>query len=195
MGRLDPEIPHWLVRDVGTELPAQGQNAGGIRDRPAQSSPTTILVPKLARACKTYHHVFRSSLSCDHLDAAGRWRDGSSDRSGVLVSGPSTTWKRIAAFSLDSALYTTQPLGHAVYFRDVDLTPWHGPIKKIPRTHRYLVTVQGRTTIASLLAARNASLLAGELNRSVNQQPTPESLTLVDEQYAALMAQLRNDTL
>jgi len=34
----------------------------------------------------------------------------------------------------------------------------HGLIKKIPRTHRYLVTVQGRTAIAALLAARGASL-------------------------------------
>jgi hypothetical protein len=34
----------------------------------------------------------------------------------------------------------------------------HGLIKKVPRTHRYLVTTQGRTAIAALLAARNASL-------------------------------------
>jgi hypothetical protein len=34
----------------------------------------------------------------------------------------------------------------------------HGLIKKIPRTHRYLVTTAGRTAIAAILAARNASL-------------------------------------
>jgi hypothetical protein len=34
----------------------------------------------------------------------------------------------------------------------------HGLIKKIPRTHRYLVTAQGRTIIAAVLAARRASL-------------------------------------
>jgi hypothetical protein len=34
----------------------------------------------------------------------------------------------------------------------------HGLIKKIPRTHRYLVTVQGRVIIAAILAARNASV-------------------------------------
>lgn len=34
----------------------------------------------------------------------------------------------------------------------------HGLIKKIPRTHRYLVTAQGRTVIAAVLAARGASL-------------------------------------
>ena len=33
----------------------------------------------------------------------------------------------------------------------------HGLIKKIPRTHRYLLTVEGRTAIAAILAARNAS--------------------------------------
>jgi hypothetical protein len=33
----------------------------------------------------------------------------------------------------------------------------HGLIKKIPRTHRYLVTAEGRTAIAALLAARQAS--------------------------------------
>jgi hypothetical protein len=33
----------------------------------------------------------------------------------------------------------------------------HGLIKKIPRTHRYLLTAQGRTAIAALLAARKAS--------------------------------------
>jgi hypothetical protein len=34
----------------------------------------------------------------------------------------------------------------------------HGLIRKIPRTHRYLVTTNGRTAIAALLAARNCSL-------------------------------------
>jgi hypothetical protein len=33
----------------------------------------------------------------------------------------------------------------------------HGLIKKIPRTHRYLLTAEGRTAIAALLAARQAS--------------------------------------
>lgn len=33
----------------------------------------------------------------------------------------------------------------------------HGLIKKIPRTHRYLLTAEGRTAIAALLAARKAS--------------------------------------
>jgi hypothetical protein len=33
----------------------------------------------------------------------------------------------------------------------------HGLIKKIPRTHRYLLTVDGRTAIAALLAARKTS--------------------------------------
>jgi len=34
----------------------------------------------------------------------------------------------------------------------------HGLFKKIPRTHRDLVTAQGRTVIAAVLAARSASL-------------------------------------
>ena len=34
----------------------------------------------------------------------------------------------------------------------------HGLIKKVPRTHRYLCTTQGRTAITALLAARNANL-------------------------------------
>jgi hypothetical protein len=34
----------------------------------------------------------------------------------------------------------------------------HGLIKKIPRTHRYLVTAEGRVAIAALLAARKASV-------------------------------------
>lgn len=34
----------------------------------------------------------------------------------------------------------------------------HGLIKKIPRTHRYLVTAEGRVAMAALLAARNASV-------------------------------------
>jgi hypothetical protein len=33
----------------------------------------------------------------------------------------------------------------------------HGLIKKIPRTHRYLVTGEGRTAISAILAARKAS--------------------------------------
>ena len=41
--------------------------------------------------------------------------------------------------------------------RKLALLRAHGLIKKIPRTHRYLVTVKGRTAIAALIAARNTS--------------------------------------
>lgn len=41
--------------------------------------------------------------------------------------------------------------------RKLALLRAHGLIKKIPRTHRYLLTAAGRTAIASILAARNAS--------------------------------------
>jgi hypothetical protein len=34
----------------------------------------------------------------------------------------------------------------------------HGLIKKIPRTHRHLLTPQGTTVMAALFAARNATL-------------------------------------
>lgn len=34
----------------------------------------------------------------------------------------------------------------------------HGLIKKVPRTHRYLLTTRGRTAITALLAVRNANL-------------------------------------
>ena len=34
----------------------------------------------------------------------------------------------------------------------------HGLLKKIPRTHRYLLTQQGTTVMAALLAARSATL-------------------------------------
>ena len=34
----------------------------------------------------------------------------------------------------------------------------HGLIKKVPRSHRYLVTDKGRSVIGALLAARNASV-------------------------------------
>jgi len=34
----------------------------------------------------------------------------------------------------------------------------HGLIKKIPRTHRYVLTSEGVTAITALLAARRASL-------------------------------------
>jgi hypothetical protein len=32
----------------------------------------------------------------------------------------------------------------------------HGLIKKVPKTHRYVLTDQGRTTIIALLAAQKA---------------------------------------
>lgn len=41
--------------------------------------------------------------------------------------------------------------------RKLALLRAHGLIKKIPRTQRYLLTAAGRTAIASILAARNAS--------------------------------------
>ncbi|HUE73567.1 MAG TPA: hypothetical protein VMP01_22005 [Pirellulaceae bacterium] len=34
----------------------------------------------------------------------------------------------------------------------------HGLLKKIPRTHRYLLTESGAAAITALLAARNAKL-------------------------------------
>ena len=41
----------------------------------------------------------------------------------------------------------------------------HGLIRKVPKTHRYVVSEAGRRTITALLAARNASV--DQLTRSV----------------------------
>jgi hypothetical protein len=41
--------------------------------------------------------------------------------------------------------------------RKLSLLRAHGLIKKIPHTHRYELTLQGRTTITALLSARNAT--------------------------------------
>lgn len=46
----------------------------------------------------------------------------------------------------------------AVVSRKLAMLRAHGLIKKIPRTHRYLLTQQGTTVMAALLAARNATL-------------------------------------
>lgn len=45
----------------------------------------------------------------------------------------------------------------AAVTRQLRLLRAHGLIGKVPRTHRYLVTEQGRQAITALLAARNAS--------------------------------------
>ena len=46
----------------------------------------------------------------------------------------------------------------AAVTRQLAILRAHGLIKKIPRTHRYLLTHQGTTVMAALLAARNATL-------------------------------------
>ena len=46
----------------------------------------------------------------------------------------------------------------AAVTRQLAILRAHGLIKKIPRTHRYLLTQQGTTVMAALLAARNATL-------------------------------------
>lgn len=45
----------------------------------------------------------------------------------------------------------------AAITRQLRLLQAHGLIEKVPRTHRYLVTQQGRQALTALLAARNAS--------------------------------------
>jgi hypothetical protein len=42
--------------------------------------------------------------------------------------------------------------------RQLRLLRAHGVLKKVPKTHRYLVTDQGRIVVTALLAARNASV-------------------------------------
>lgn len=47
----------------------------------------------------------------------------------------------------------------AAVSRQLALLRAHGLIRKVPHTHRYVLTDHGRTAIAALLAARNASAL------------------------------------
>ncbi len=49
--------------------------------------------------------------------------------------------------------------------RQLRLLRAHGLIRKVPKTHRYVVSEAGRRTITALLAARNASV--DQLTRSV----------------------------
>ena len=42
--------------------------------------------------------------------------------------------------------------------RQLSLLRAHGLIRKLPRTHRYILTKQGQTAIPAFLAARNATL-------------------------------------
>ena len=41
--------------------------------------------------------------------------------------------------------------------RQLRLLRGHGLLKKVPKTHRYLVTAAGRTTVTALLAARDVN--------------------------------------
>ncbi len=53
----------------------------------------------------------------------------------------------------------------AAVTRQLRLLRAHGLIRKVPKTHRYVVSEAGRRTITALLAARNASV--DQLTRSV----------------------------
>ncbi len=53
----------------------------------------------------------------------------------------------------------------AAVTRQLRLLRFHGLIRKVPKTHRYVVSEAGRRTITALLAARNASV--DQLTRSV----------------------------
>ena len=45
----------------------------------------------------------------------------------------------------------------AAVTRKLRLLRAHGLLQKVPKSHRYLVTLKGRTAITALLAARDAS--------------------------------------
>lgn len=74
-----------------------------------------------------------------------------------LINGLRNRDLRRLLFGPDTATSSVQRQRSAAVTRKLRLLRAHGLIHKVPKTHRYVVSEQGRTTITALLAARNAS--------------------------------------
>jgi hypothetical protein len=74
-----------------------------------------------------------------------------------LINGLRNRDLRRLLFGADADSTTVQRQRSAAVTRKLRLLRAHGLIHKVPRTHRYVVSDHGRTTITALLAARNAS--------------------------------------
>jgi hypothetical protein len=74
-----------------------------------------------------------------------------------LINGLRNRDLRPFLFGTEPAPASVQRKRSAAVTRKLRLLRAHGLIHKVPRTHRYIVSEQGRKTIMALLAARNAS--------------------------------------
>jgi hypothetical protein len=75
-----------------------------------------------------------------------------------LINGLRNRDLRSLLFATPPATAAEQRPRSAAVTRQLRLLRAHGLIQKVPKTHRYLVTDQGRQTITALLAARNTSV-------------------------------------
>jgi hypothetical protein len=74
-----------------------------------------------------------------------------------LIAGLRNRDLRRLLFGADPIVASARRQRSAVVTRKLRLLQTHGLLQKIPRTHRYLVSEDGRRAITALLAARNAS--------------------------------------
>ena len=74
-----------------------------------------------------------------------------------LINGLRNRDLRRLLFGEPTASASQERKRSAAVTRKLRLLRAHGLLHKIPKTHRYLVSEQGRNTITALLAARNAS--------------------------------------
>jgi len=74
-----------------------------------------------------------------------------------LIQGLRNRDLRRLLFGEDPASMTERRKRAAAVTRKLRLLQAHGLLQKVPKSHRYLVSEQGRQTIMALLAARNAS--------------------------------------
>jgi hypothetical protein len=145
--RPAPDLP--CLRRSQQGVPAA--DAGAVADAPvlAVEVPATELRQRVARP--------RRARALNPLATDDAALLTHITRHEFLINGLRNRDLRPFLFGTEPAPASAQHKHSAAVTRKLRLLRAHGLIHKVPRTHRYIVSEQGRKTIMALLAARNAS--------------------------------------
>jgi hypothetical protein len=145
--RPAPDLP--CLRRGHQELSAA--DAGSVPDAPVLAAGVPATEPA-QRAARPRRARALNPLAPD--DAALLTHIS---RHEFLINGLRNRDLRPFLFGTEPAPTSEQRKRSAAVTRKLRLLRAHGLIHKVPKTHRYIVSEQGRKTIMALLAARNAS--------------------------------------
>jgi hypothetical protein len=147
-----PAAPSPPAAPGPTVAPTRSPSEPPVAPSPAPPAPAPTAVARAARAARP-----RRVRALNPLATADAALLAAVSRHEFLINGLRNRDLRRLLFGAEPVPAVAQRRQSAAVTRQLRLLRAHGLIRKVPKTHRYMVSETGRKVITALLAARNAS--------------------------------------